>query len=424
MIINEGINPRLAYNKINDSYYIINSQGDLFKADNIAAVIWEKLIEGMDILDLINFISNIYGNVNRDLIEKDVNDFLRSLNESNIFFDGKRQNYHKNLYIKPSKYIELWNYAGMNNIPLKVDIEVTNSCNLQCKYCYIESKSKNNQINLSKNYLINLFDELKKMGTLFITITGGEALLHPDIFEIMEYAVDKKFYVRLLTNGTNLNKDKIEKLNSISKKGLLAVDISVHSLKQREFDNFTQCKGSYRKFRNTLELINKFSDFPIALIYNITKYNINELDEMQKFCQDNNYYLIINPIIYPKIYNGNNNFEYFINNDAMRFLIKKNLYTPRHIYCYATKAKCWIDYNGEVNLCEFLRISGGNIKRITFNEIWGNITKNQIYRDKLYLDKECTECKRKNSCPICPGLASHIKDKKHFCNIASLSQAL
>jgi MoaA/NifB/PqqE/SkfB family radical SAM enzyme len=52
-----------------------------------------------------------------------------------------------------------------------------------------------------------VLDELAEMGSFYLSISGGEALTHPDFFEIIRHARKKNFCMTLITNGTLINEN-------------------------------------------------------------------------------------------------------------------------------------------------------------------------------------------------------------------------
>lgn len=410
------INPKIAYCKINNDYYILNSLGELSYIDGVGSIIWDKLTNEHRKSEIVEIINDIFPNVGADIIKQDVESFLNILIKKNIILSNNEES-KAIRYINPGKYNNLWNIAQNKNIPLKVDIEITNVCNLKCKYCFVELDNCKNKMSISQYTLMKLFDELKEMGTLFLTITGGEATLHPDLFQILEYAIMKKFCVRILSNGIALDENKLHKLNEIASKGLLSIDFSIHSLKSDKFDNFTQVPGSFFKFMRTIEDIKQY-DIPVSLVYNVTKYNVDELENIKKFAKINKFYLNINPIIYPTVNTHQDNSNYYMDEVSIKELIQKRAIEPKNIGCFATKAKCWINFNGEVNVCEFIRASAGNIKVNDFKSIWRRLTHGEQYKKILQINKECESCDYKKKCLICPGLILLNTKKEYFCNIA------
>jgi len=87
--------------------------------------------------------------------------------------------------------------------PKSIHLYITNECNLDCKKCYYRSPNDEKQ-QLSLKRLTPLFREWKKYGLTSIAIGGGEPLLHPEIFEIVELAKQLNFFIAVTTNGTIL----------------------------------------------------------------------------------------------------------------------------------------------------------------------------------------------------------------------------
>ena len=80
-------------------------------------------------------------------------------------------------FIKPSEQFDLKGFY----------LEITSKCNLRCLHCYNESGILKNEISFELfKRLIDEFDEKPD-----ITFSGGEPLLHPDIWKMLEYAQDK-----------------------------------------------------------------------------------------------------------------------------------------------------------------------------------------------------------------------------------------
>jgi len=77
------------------------------------------------------------------------------------------------------------------DMPLDVQIELINTCNLRCESCsYKDSKRKKESLNW--NILKSIVDEAANEGVAYFTICGiGEATLHPDIFNFFKYVRSK-----------------------------------------------------------------------------------------------------------------------------------------------------------------------------------------------------------------------------------------
>jgi MoaA/NifB/PqqE/SkfB family radical SAM enzyme len=90
---------------------------------------------------------------------------------------------------------------GAYGRPTRVIALFTNRCNARCVHCHSwKLESVNNEMSTAQ--WENTFGELRKwLGPIFISITGGEALLRKDSIQLAEYAAQSGFWVQLLTNG-------------------------------------------------------------------------------------------------------------------------------------------------------------------------------------------------------------------------------
>ena len=93
-------------------------------------------------------------------------------------------------------------------------IEVTRACNLRCKHCLNNSgEIINNQ--LTTEEIFNLIKKLAMAGIQEIRFTGGEPLVHKDIYRMIELATNLGIYTSIGTNGTLIDKKVAKKLKDV-----------------------------------------------------------------------------------------------------------------------------------------------------------------------------------------------------------------
>ena len=116
--------------------------------------------------------------------------------------------------------------------PSQIIVDATEVCNLACIHC------PHPEFKLSEHYSTRyldttihnkMVDEVRQYGqghTQYIRYTSnGEPLVHPKIYNMLDYAVKiSGVFVTLTTNGTIMNEKRIEKLLA---SGLHMVDISI-----------------------------------------------------------------------------------------------------------------------------------------------------------------------------------------------------
>ena len=133
-------------------------------------------------------------------------------------------------------------------VPILVTLCVTNHCNIRCKYCYGEfydSKEKD----FKKEEIFALIDELSAMGTRYISINGGEALLRNDIEEIVDKIREKNLLCHISTNGTLVKR----RLSAIRKIDSVAISIDG----KRESNDLNRGAGTFDQIIEAIKLLKR-----------------------------------------------------------------------------------------------------------------------------------------------------------------------
>ena len=67
----------------------------------------------------------------------------------------------------------------------------TRTCNLKCIHCYTDSESKSYSGELTTDEGLSLIDSLADFGIPSLLFSGGEPLMRPDLFTLIERASKK-----------------------------------------------------------------------------------------------------------------------------------------------------------------------------------------------------------------------------------------
>jgi MoaA/NifB/PqqE/SkfB family radical SAM enzyme len=138
--------------------------------------------------------------------------------------------------------------------PVLANLIVTRRCNLSCGYCH-EFDAVSPPVPLAD--LTARIDRLAELGTILVTLTGGESLLHPDIVRVVAHVKQRGMVPLLNTNGFLLTKQHIVALNAA---GLHGMQISV--------DNVTPTavsKKSLKTLLPKLKLLAKHAEFRVRV---------------------------------------------------------------------------------------------------------------------------------------------------------------
>ena len=173
----------------------------------------------------------------------------------------------------------------MYRIP-SLRICITGECNLACQYCPIHGDNyllKNS--NITKEKYLQIIDKLHNRGVQAFSITGGEPLLNPDLtFSIIKHIqrYPDLNYVKLNTNGILVNKY----LDEIVNLGFSEIKISLDTLNPKTFKYVSQ---KDHKFIDLIKLgIRSLvkNNIKVRLQTVCGKYNIDELKDIIRFCEE------------------------------------------------------------------------------------------------------------------------------------------
>ena len=158
-------------------------------------------------------------------------------------------------------------------------LEITPFCNEHCLHCGSRCGDIDVSGMLTKDEIITALKQVKRdfdISRMRLCVTGGEPLLRPDFFEIMDEANKLGFGWGMTSNGTLVDKEAARKLKET---GLRTVSVSVDGLKQTH-EWFRQSPGCYEK---TIEGIKNMLEVGISHVQITTVIyhkNIGELDAM------------------------------------------------------------------------------------------------------------------------------------------------
>jgi MoaA/NifB/PqqE/SkfB family radical SAM enzyme len=94
--------------------------------------------------------------------------------------------------------------------PTYAYIIIETICNSKCNYCDMWGTKKGDQPNTEE--WKGIIDDIRSVGVISLTFSGGEPFLNRDLFELAGYAKSKGLYTMVVTNMSLFNDDWIEKI--------------------------------------------------------------------------------------------------------------------------------------------------------------------------------------------------------------------
>ncbi|MBU4116601.1 MAG: radical SAM protein [Nanoarchaeota archaeon] len=283
----------------------------------------------------------------------------------------------------------------MTNKIKKINIAVTNKCNLKCIMCDIWKE--NPKLDFPLNLLEKVLQSKSLDKDVDISLTGGEPFLNKDLFKITKKILitHAKNFKAISTNGT-LNQEITNFLQQF--KNLLPKDFSLYiSLDGINMHNKQRGK-SLKKIINTINnLKHNYPEIDIKIKFTITPLNYLDIIPTWKFCEENNLEFKVKIAEYAENYTNkleekelkfNKKSKILINMQLSEIYLKKlssdkknaqfikNLIEKmsdknKKIYCKTPFERIFIMPGGDVYSCiHFDKI--GNLNKNSLDEIWNS----------------------------------------------------
>ena len=168
--------------------------------------------------------------------------------------------------------------------PLMANLIITNRCNLECFYCYVDVFNPDRQhLNLQEKRvitgenLIELVDTLYDRGCRLIVLLGGEPLMFKEIGGVIRHIKSKKMVCEIITNGYLVDRY----LDDLA----LCDSVCVSLDGEKEGNDLNRGRGSFQKAVDAISLLLKHQ-IPVRVKAVLTHNNKNSLDFLGSFAKE------------------------------------------------------------------------------------------------------------------------------------------
>ncbi len=286
-----------------------------------------------------------------------------------------------------------------------VDIDIVGFCNAKCKYCpaykLVDGAEK-------KFMSVEKYEEILKKLMEYRMLTDesnlniyslGEPCLHPQLNDILVTTAKYNRKVCISTNVSTVPKIDINGIKAISRFILSMPGFSQSSYDKIHGFNFETIKKNILRLKNMVDELTKEAEIPkitFDLSYHIYQFNLHEIPEAKKFCEENG---IIFSLNYAVLFSKTDCMDYVTNQTPYEKLkdMSKELmlgildyqieHSPRD-YCDFQSRYLIINVDGDVKTCGGMKKEADNIAII------GNILSDDIDEvlRRKYNHKYCDKC--------------------------------
>lgn len=329
---------------------------------------------------------------------------------------------------------KLFSNAYNKRIPLVGTMELTDACNLRCVHCYIDEDKRDCYLPYEK--CVDFIDEFKRNGGMYLTLTGGEALLHPDFAKIYLHAFTKGLLVTVFTNGSCFTGKILDMLEAYPP---YAIEITLYGFSQETYLSAT----GKNVFLKCVDAINELSRRKLNVLLKmfIHKLNFNDFESVYAFAQNKGLKFKFDPFVVSRFDDHRMSYQieayrikeilnqsvkdvgsYVSYDDAWRDYIH-SMSKDKLFRCGAGKCVCWLKANNTLQACNFLESSGVSLDQMSFAQAWSKL--GELCEVKPKHKSNCSKCSFQDNCSMCPAKAEVIhndvfmEDKYPiFCEIA------
>lgn len=283
---------------------------------------------------------------------------------------------------------------------VEVAWEITDRCNFNCVHCY----NARNRDDLSYSQILNVLEQLKKIGVEKIKYGGGEPLVRKDFLDILAKTISMGFDVTFSTNGYLIEPKTVQKIKD---SGLTRIQVSLDG--NEGVHNFLRQNSS--AYSGAVNAINLFAqnDFKVSVATTLVKPNLNCLEDIFDVCSNlkanrwrvMKYLPVISGDLTPTPR------EYFEAHKTLMDLSKRNndsleVYVAREFdeiceqkdrfdsECFGGRTVASIRANGDVSPCSyFTGIVVGNLKTQSMRDLW-NDSKMLEFSEEVFEEPNCS----------------------------------
>jgi heme b synthase len=320
--------------------------------------------------------------------------------------------------------------------------EITRSCNLSCAHCRAAAEFGHYEGELTLDEIKSTIDEIVTISNPIIILTGGEPLMRPDIWEIVDYAQAKGAMPVIGTNATLLTDEIAQKMADHK---IPRISVSVDFPTAAEHDVF---RGQPGCFDATIAGIKTAKAHGVGVQINmtVTTLNADKVEAMHDLALElgvDAFHIfmlvptgrgeeLLDKELPPEEYERVLAWAYerqktsplhFKPTDAphyyriIRQLAKaEGKKVTREEYgldamtrgCLGGITFCFISHTGDIQPCGYFDMQLGNVKQQPFSQIWTESTVFNELRDYSLLKGKCGMCEYKAVCGGCRARALSV----------------
>lgn len=303
------------------------------------------------------------------------------------------------------------------NIPLAVQLDVTYRCNERCVHCYLDHDDHGE---MTTAEIKHLMDEMVEAGVFILTLSGGEIFFRKDFFELLEYARQLTFCVKLKTNAILIREKEAARIRDL---GVESIQVSIYSHRPEVHDAITLVPGSLKRSLDAIRFL-KSQGLRIIIANVLMTQNMQDYQGVRALAAELGVESTLDPTVTPMMDGNRSTVGLGVATDSLRQVFRDEslvgdadefcaipptidgLSELESLPCSASHTACYVSPYGDVFPCVQFPYATGNVRQQRFVDIWRHSERmNEVRSIRMKDLSTCTSCTHVTSCTRCPGLA-------------------
>jgi AdoMet-dependent heme synthase len=311
---------------------------------------------------------------------------------------------------------EMTEKAMALNIPLGVQVDLTYRCNEKCVHCYLDHHDHGEMTTAEIKHLL---DEMADAGVFILTFSGGEIFLRKDFFELLEYARQLMFCVKLKTNAVLIREPEAARIRDL---GVESIQISIYSDRPEVHDAITLVPGSLRRSVDAIRFL-KSQGLRVVIANVLMTQNMQDYPGVRALAAELGVECTLDPTVTPMMDGDRSTLSLGVDQNALQQVFRDAslvgdvdefcaIAAPdgeshlESLPCSAGHTACYVSPYGDVFPCVQFPLPTGNVRKQRFIDIWRHSDQmNEVRSIRVKDLTTCTSCSHVSSCTRCPGLA-------------------
>lgn len=304
---------------------------------------------------------------------------------------------------------QISSWAKKNFVPLNATFELTPFCNFRCVMCYVrlnKNEAERQGKMLSADEWLGIARQARDMGTLYVTLTGGEPFLHPEFWKIYEELNKMGFLISILSNGYHIDESAIEKFREFGMPFM--IKLTLYGASDETYKRVCGSSDGFTKISKAVDLLVQ-EKVPLKMTSTIVRENAHDLQAIYAFAREKGIPMQHTVSVVRSSRNSENTTESsrFALSDFPEEItleeLEKSKFPPLEspfAWCASYGSSVWMTWHGHVQMCSFM-----GIPEIVYS---GDLASDYIrlHREleKIKNPSECAECEWQEFCQRCPGV--------------------